>query len=387
MKTLRVLLLTLAVTSAVSAAAQGSNHGDGGPDGNYTSLSERLLNLEKKHDACNIFVNTCNTFQLGNEAGAWGGAFRAKHLRLEIKGSFGDKITYRLRHRLNSPNAGASLESFSKATDFMMIGYKINDRFTLMAGKMSQYWGGYDYDENPLYIYEYSDVLNNMEIFYGGVALAWYPAPGQEFVLNITNSYNNTFADEYGGPVTLTDGTPVQAADFPLSYIANWNGTLLNGLVETRWGAGFVNQAKGYKDWMILLGQKLIRPNFQAYLDWTGSWEQLDRIRIATSELGGTGFQKDVFYQAWVLKSNWQFTPGWNLMTKGMIDLVSAPGYKNFHKAYGYAASLEYFPLKDQDLRFFLAYIGHIRHFTVDTIADQNTGRLELGIMYRIKAY
>ncbi|MBO4585631.1 MAG: porin, partial [Bacteroidales bacterium] len=60
MKTLRVLLLTLAVTSAVSAAAQGSNHGDGGPDGNYTSLSERLLNLEKKHDACNIFVNTCN---------------------------------------------------------------------------------------------------------------------------------------------------------------------------------------------------------------------------------------------------------------------------------------------------------------------------------------
>lgn len=387
MKSLRVLLLAAAVTTAISAAAQGSNHGDGGPDGNYTALSERLFNLENKHNNCNIFINTSSALQLDNYAGDWGGAFRAKHLRLEIKGTMGDHITYRLRHRLNAPNAGASLESFSKATDFMMVGYKFNDRFTLMAGKMSQFWGGYDYDENPLYIYEYSDVLDHMDIFYGGVAIAWYPIPGQEFVLNVTNSYNNSFADEYGGPVALVDGTAVQAADFPLSYIVNWNGSLFGGLVETRWGTGFINQAKGYRNWMVLLGQKLILPTFNVYFDWTGSWEPLDRLRIATSELGGPGFQKDVFYQAFVVKSNWQFAPQWNLMTKGMCDLASVPGNKNFHNAYGCAAALEFFPVKDQDLRFFLSFIGHHRHFTVNTLPDQNTGRLELGIMYRIKAY
>ena len=388
MKTLRVLLLAGAVVAAAfSAAAQGSNHGDGGPDGNYTSLSERLFNLENKHNNFNIFINTSTALQLDNYSGDLGGAFRAKHLRLDIKGSIGDHITYRLRHRLNAPNAGASLESFSKATDFMMIGYKINDRFTLIAGKMAQFWGGYDYDENPLYIYEYSDVLNAMEIFYGGVALAWYPLPGQEFVFNVSNSYNNTFAHEYGGAVALVDGTSVQAADFPLSYMVNWNGSLFSGLLETRWGTGFINQAKGYRNWMILLGQKLILPTFNVYFDWTASWEPLDRLRIATAELGGTGFQKDVFYQSFVVKSNWQFAPKWNLMTKAMYDLASVPGYANYRKAVGYIGALEYYPVKDQDFRFFLSYIGHHRFFTVNTLPDQNTGRLELGFIYRIKAY
>ena len=137
MKSLRVLLFAAAAVAAFSAAAQESNHGDGDPDG-----------------ICNVFINTSTAFQLDNYSGDWAGAFRAKHLRLEIKGQFGDHLTYRLRHRLNAPNAGASLESFSKATDFMMIGYHFNDKFTLFAGKMSQFWGGYDYDENPLYIYE-----------------------------------------------------------------------------------------------------------------------------------------------------------------------------------------------------------------------------------------
>lgn len=387
MKILRVLLLAVATTTAISAAAQGSNHGDGGPDGNFTSLSERLLNLENKHNNCNIFINTCTAFQLDNEYGNWGGAFRAKHLRLEIKGSFGEHLTYRLRHRLNAPNSGTSLENFSKATDFMMIGYKVNDRFSIMAGKMSQFWGGYDYDENPLYIYEYSDILNCMEIFYGGVAFAWYPLPGQEFVFNVSNSYNGTFASEYGINPVLSDGTAVQAPDFPLSYIVNWNGTLFGGLVETRWGTGFINQAKGFKDWMILLGQKLVLPHFNAYFDWTLSWEELDRLRLATLELGTAGYCRDVLYQSFVLKSNWQFAPKWNLMTKGMYDLVSAPGHKNYRDAYGYIGALEYFPIEDQDLRFFLSYTGHHRFFKVNTLQDYSTGRIELGIMYRIKAY
>ena len=387
MKTLRVLLLAAAVTTAISAAAQGTNHGDGGPDGNYASLSERLFNLENKHNNCNIFINTSSALQIDNESGDLGGAFRAKHLRLEIKGSFGDHITYRLRHRLNSPNAGASLESFSKATDFMMVNYRFNDRFTLMAGKMSQFWGGYDYDENPLYIYEYSDFLNYMEVFLAGLALAWYPLPGQEFVFNISNSYNNTFADEYGPAPILTDGTAVQAAGFPLSYIVNWNGTLLGGMVETRWGTGFINQAKGFRNWLVLLGQKLVLPHFNVYFDWAASWEPMDRLRMATQELGGTGYQKDVFYQSFMLKSNWQFAPQWNLVTKAMYDLASVPGYTNYHKAVGCVGVLEYYPVKDQDLRFFLSYIGHHRTFTLDTLPTQNTGRVELGIMYRIKAY
>ena len=385
MKLSRVFLVAWAVLSAVTAQAQGGNHGDGGPDGDFTSLSERLLNLEKKHHGSSVYIDYSNSFQLENSGNQWSGAFRARNLRLEIKGSVGDHLTYRLRQRLNTSSAPGTWESFSRATDFMMLGWKFNDKFTLMGGKMCQYWGGYDYDENPLYIYQYCDQLNAMEIFYAGAALAWYPAKGQEIVFNVTNSYNNSFAHEYGAAL-LSDGTNAQAADFPLSYILAWNGHIGNN-VETRWGGGFINQAKGYQNYMVMLGQKLTLPSFQVYLDLAWSLEQMDRLMIATGELGGTGILKDVVYESAVVKSNWQFSPGWNLMTKVMYDIASTPDHPNYRNAFGYAGSLEYYPIKNQDLRVFVAYIGHHARYTVNTIPAGNSGRLEIGLMYRIKAY
>lgn len=386
MKRIRVLFLIVSALLPISAAAQGSNHGDGGQDGDYTSLSERLFNLEKKHHASGVYIDYASSFQTENSDNQWSGAFRARNLRLEIKGEVGDHLTYRLRQRLNTSSAPGSWEQFSRATDFMMLGWKFNDRFTLLGGKMCQYWGGYDYDENPLFIYQYCDQLNAMEIFYAGAAFAWYPAKGQEVVFNVTNSYNNNFADEYPGGAILADGTSTQAADFPLSYILAWNGHIGSHL-ETRWGAGFINQAKGFKNYMALLGQKLVYPTFQVYLDLGWSLEQMDRLMIATRELGTAGVLKDVIYKSAVVKSNWQFSPGWNLMTKLMYDAASTPDYQDYRTAFGYLGSLEYYPIKDQDLRVFVAYIGHNAWYTVNTVTGGNTGRLEIGLMYRIKAY
>ena len=50
--------------------------------------------------------------------------------------------------------------------------------------------------------------------------------------------------------------------------------------------------------------------------------------------------------------------------------------------------SVEYYPMKDQDFRVFLAYTG--RRFDYSDkcgLKDYNTNRIELGFMYRIKAY
>ena len=88
-----------------------------------------------------------------------------------------------------------------------------------------------------------------------------------------------------------------------------------------------------------------------------------------------------------MVKSNWQFSPGWNLMTKAMYDVASVPDNPSYRKAFGYVGSLEYYPAKGQDLRVFLAYIGHKAWYTLDTLQDPGTGRMEVGFMYRIKAY
>ena len=80
---------------------------------------------------------------------------------------------------------------------------------------------------------------------------------------------------------------------------------------------------------------------------------------------------------ALALTANWQFAPKWNLMLKGMTDW-----------AYGYLASLEYYPDVTQNFRVFLAYIGKKVDFTSKCgLKDYNTNRIELGFMYRIKCY
>lgn len=357
------------------------------------ALAFAAITARAQDNRFNLFLDTAASFQLDNSSGATEGAFRARNLRVDVRGAVGEHLTYRLRQRLNASSAPGSWENFSRATDFMWLGWKFNDSFTLTVGKMCQAIGGYDYDENPLYIYQYSDLLNSMEIFYAGVQLAWYPVKDQEIIFNVTNSYNYRFEQEYPGGAFLTDGSQVQASAAPLSYLLNWNGHI--GPIETRWGGGVINQAVGYNNYIAFFGQKLSLPTFQVYLDLMGSKEEIDRLKIASLELGGAGYanlggtgcQKNVTYSSAVLKSNWQFSPGWNLMTKLMYDGASVPEHRHYRKALGYAGALEYYPIKGQDLRFFLAYIGHKAWYTLDSLQDSGTGRVEIGFMYRIKAY
>ena len=212
------------------------------------------------------------------------------------------------------------------------------------------------------------------------------PAKGHEIVLNVTNSYSGKFIDEYGAGAVTADGKLLKASNHPLSYLINWNGNMFDGLISTRWATGIYNQAKGYTDKMVTLGQSLNLPKFQIYFDYMGAWEGLDRLKIATAELGG-GYQTDVRYQTFVAKANWQFAEGFNLMAKGMYETTHTKDLGTFRKSYGYIGALEYYPLKDQDLRFFLAYVGRKFKYSRINTPDYNTNRIELGFMFRIKAY
>ena len=69
----------------------------------------------------------------------------------------------------------------------------------------------------------------------------------------------------------------------------------------------------------------------------------------------------DVHYTSFITKLNWQFAPQWNLMLKGMYETASVTKvdrFKDFRKSYGYVGSVEYYPVKSQDFRVFLAMWG-----------------------------
>ena len=403
----KIIMMFAALAMTMGANAQGNNIGMGGGDGDIQSIHERITKLEKKNDIFNLYFNYAASFQAEHNSlsDEWGTKFANKQLRLEIKGNLTDKLYYRLRHRLNKATDAKGEDNFAKATDIMMVGYNFNDKLSISGGKMCQIWGGFEFDENPMYIYQYSDMVDNMDNFMAGVTVSYKPIPTQEIAVEISNAYNGKFADEYGDEAVVVnkdEAKALQKSKNPLTYIINWNGSFFDGKLNTRWAWGLQTQAKGKYSRMLTLGQQLNLPKFQWYFDYMGAFDDLDRLRIATNELGGALVDADgdgidnayfgkVHYNSFITKANWQFAPSWNLMLKGMYETASVTKmeqFKNYRKSFGYMGSIEYYPAKQQDFRLFLAYVG--RKFDYSTkcgLKDYNTDRIELGFMYRIKAY
>lgn len=398
----KTLLTCALLTASLTAGAQnGANIGMGGSEGNYASLAEKVAKIEKKNDAFNVYFNYAASFQAERNSlvDEWHTGFANKQLRLEIKGNIGDHLFYRLRHRLNKTNEARTQDNFSKATDIMMAGWKFNDKWSVQAGKMCQIWGGFEFDENPMYIYQYSDMVDNMDNFMAGVVVSYKPVPTQEFAVEVSDANNDSFSKVYGaGAASQEENSvrPLTSSRNPLTYIANWNGSFANGMINTRWSWGIQTQARHKYSRMLILGQQLNLDKFQWYVDYMGAWDGLDRLGIATSDLGLNGgghnlYASDVHYNSFITKVNWQFAPHWNLMLKGMYETASVSKLergKNYRKSFGYMSSVEYYPLKDQDFRVFLAYVGRKYDFSEKSgLKDYNTNRIELGFMYRIKAF
>lgn len=388
---------------SVSMNAQ-DNHGYGGDDGHFKSLAEEVTKLKKSNDMFNVYLNTAASAQVETDnEHEWSTGFKNKHLRLELKGNLTDKLYYRFCYRMTNSNVARSEDNFARSTDVVMIGYRFSDKLSVEAGKIFQPLGGYEVDENPIYIYEYSDLTGGLECYLGGVVVNYKPIPTQEFVVGVTNAHNDKFADVYGDNSLSIEGDGTQnrileKTRIPLGYSLGWNGSFLNNRLFTRWSWGIEGEARHKYSRMLILGQKLNLDRLQWYFDYMYQNDGLDRFGLASREVrdffpavGGEVWMSDVHYTSFITKLNWQFAPQWNLMLKGMYETASVTKvdrFKDFRKSYGYVGSVEYYPVKSQDFRVFLAYVGRKVTYKDGVGLDKyNTNRIELGFKYRIKAY
>ena len=401
--TRKTLLCCCLLALSVSMNAQ-DNHGYGGDDGHFKSLAEEVTKLKKSNDMFNVYLNTAASAQVETDnEHEWSTGFKNKHLRLEIKGNLTDKLYYRFCYRMTNSNVARSEDNFARSTDVVMIGYRFSDKFSVEAGKIFQPFGGYEVDENPIYIYEYSDLTGGLECYLGGVVVNYKPVPTQEIVVGVTNAHNDKFADVYGDNSLAIEGDDTQnrileKTRIPLGYSLGWNGSFLNNRLLTRWSWGIEGEARNKYSRMLILGQKLNLDRLQWYFDYMYQNDGLDRFGLASREVrdffpavGGEVWMSDVHYTSFITKLNWQFAPQWNLMLKGMYETASVTKvdrFKDFRKSYGYVGSVEYYPVKSQDFRVFLAYVGRKVTYKDGVGLDKyNTNRIELGFKYRIKAY
>lgn len=308
--------------------------------------------------------------------------FKARQLRLEVRGNITDRIFYRFRHRLNRPTAAVKLDNLATATDMLYAGFHIDDKWALTVGKMCQAWGGYEFDLNPMNIYEYSDFIDNMDNFMLGGMVTYTPNANHEFNLQVTDVRNDSFANIY---TNRDPRSTLKQSNIPLTYIFNWNGSFFDNILQTRWGVGLQSEAEGYNNTMVMLGTRVALPKFQAFLDYMRADEQLDRLNYTPLSVNGKGDPlKDTKYNTFVLKAEYQPIPSLNLFAQGIYETAESNLAGNKMTGLGYYGGVEYLPFPSQDLRFFLAYVGRSREISNVT---KSTNRVSLGMMYRIKAF
>lgn len=396
---MRNTALAVMVLAAGFGQAQVTSHYAQVPDGEKT-LFERVAKIEKKNDLFNLYLNMHGAFDAKfNQDGRNGlsqGAFNMRQLRIEAKGEINDWLSYRWRQRLNRGNeGGAMIDNLPNSIDFAGIGIKFNDKFSLFAGKQAAAWGGFEYDVNPIEIYQYSEMINNMSNFMTGVTLNYDMTPTQQFQLQVLDSRNGSQDETYG--------KGLEESRLPLVYSFAWNANMCDMKWQTRWSASVMEETHGKYMYYLALGNQF---NFSSkcnmYVDLMSSFEQVDNKGIMSRMILGDDYKDNghglynTMYNSLVTKVNYRIMPKWNLFAKGMLESAAiydgengiAEG--NYRTSLGYIAGVEFYPM-DTNLHFYLAFVGQSNFFTEKAKmygqSNYSTQRLSLGFIYQLPMF
>lgn len=162
----------------------------------------------------NLYINYAGSFQINNDSrdGNWNSRFYNRHLRVEMKGHLTDNLYYRFRHRLNKNATAMGEDGFAKATDYMMVGWKINEQWAVQGGKKNQALGSFEYDEPTVFVYQFSDIEDNVDGSKAAINLLFNATPNQQFTAEVCNTYNGKLDEEFGADATVTNGTSTASA-------------------------------------------------------------------------------------------------------------------------------------------------------------------------------
>lgn len=363
------------------------------------TLFEELTDVKKKSDKFNLYLNMQGGFDANFRDGFEEGTFKMRQLRIEMKGNINNWLSYRYRQRLNRSNdGGGMIDNVPTSIDYAGIGIKLNNRFNLFAGKQCTAYGGIEFDLNPIDIYEYSDMIENMSNFMTGLNIGYNLTSTQQLNLQILNSRNGSFDSTYGITENEEGKLPdLKSGKLPLVYTLNWNGTF-NDIFKTRWSASILNEAKSKNMYYYALGNELNLDKFNMFLDFMYAQEGIDRNGTITGIVGRPGGHNvfDTGYLSVVTKLNYRFLPKWNVFVKGMYETASVTkstediAKGNYRISWGYLAGVEYYPM-ETNLHFFLTYVGRSYNFTSRTkiLGQENysTNRISVGFIWQMPVF
>ena len=360
------------------------------------TLFEEITGVKKKTDKFNLYLNMNMSYDaMDGYSDPVKNKFNVRQLRIEAKGNVNDWLSYRWRQRLNRSNdGGGMIDNLPNSIDLAYIAVQLNQKLSLTAGKQCAAYGGFEFDANPIEIYQYSEIINNMSNFMTGLSLIYDITPTQQLQFQILDSRNGSQEDTYGAGL--------EESRLPLVYSVNWNANMFDNAWQTRWSASLMEETHGKYMYYVALGNQFnFSERCNMYVDLMSSLEQVDRKGIMTNLLGGQGAfgghnMYNALYNSLVTKINFRVQPKWNLFAKGMFESAGVAkdtdgvAKGNYRTSLGYIAGVEFYPM-ETNLHFYLAFIGQSNFFTERAKAfgqdDYSTQRVSLGFIYQLPLF
>ncbi len=320
-------------------------------------------------------------------------SFRFDQVILAIYGQITDKLSYKYEQRLNRGTRAFETENLSSTIDYAYLEYRFNPRFAITAGRHAILFGGFEFDELPIFINEYSNINGNLTCYLTGVKFTYNPTSTQELAFQVVNNRHGSLEEAYGKlPETVKNPTA------PLYYSVGWNSSYCEDRIRMRYAVNTGEQVRGKWAFMISGGHLFRLGKVTTYFDLLYQRLPFDsqgviRQRMLDAEgLPREGAFRSVEYFDAVGDLNYRFHPKWNLHLKGFYnrgthyysdeDLESMTCLSDW----GYQGGMEFFPMRDNNMRIYFNVCG--RTYSDQHIptmpAPRDRVRLSLGFAYRL---
>jgi len=394
LKSIKCILLFLVVPTLVWAQKQERQMGD-------TTYYKTLIPETKQGLLKNMSMIANMNFAFRNEFvdGEYTQSrFRNEQFRLEFRGNVTDKVFFRFRDRYTRAQTSESIDNLSRSVDMAYIRVNVSDTWSISAGKMCADWGAWEFDWNPIDIYEYSDIVEYADNFLTGVGFTYTPSTRNQWTFQVLDSRTKSFNELYGDQPNFTE------SKVPLAFVSNWRGSLFDGKLKTIWSYSLFNEAQdanGNAANMnyIALGNEFNFGKFRFIYDFKWSDEELDRTTIVSETIPDALFPYSVANTRYIghwINLRYAISDKVHLTFVGMLDISNwknsfndpnnTTGEENIRNAWGFIPAVEYYPWSELNMKFFANWVG--RRYDYSEYAktslgavDYTTGRFTVGFI------
>ena len=299
--------------------------------------------------------------------------FDGRFFNFEMKGSFLNDFSYRIRQRIDMTAGGSK-------TDFMILSYHANKNWSLTAGRMPLAVGGWEYDLPPIDVYFASLFWNEFSCYDIGSQLEFHTNDGNhDIIFQITNSTFNRY-----------DANGFIRRPGRYTYNLIWYGRM--GAFSTSYSINMMEQNKGEYINYIALGNMFDFGNLDFYVDFMnrgffnqsdfflGDFTIIGEVKYAFTEKftamikGGYDRNKHSYYD---------YSGGWP--TPQPYDMAVTPGVEYTFAGLGFEA-YPYKGNKNVRLHGFLAF-NDLTTATDDMMNPNSTNlslQANVGVTWRI---